>query len=109
MDGVPGQTEARRRFLRMLVASPIFAGSHFFGRSVRDPSRMEKRTGTEEPFSLSESTRFQQADRKRPEGLADYTQEGRRFVFPDLQSAPCVLHATELGCSRCSCATRHAS
>ena len=46
---------------------------------------------------------------KRTQGLADYTQEGRRLVFPDLQSAPCVLHATELGCSRCSCATRHAS
>jgi (S)-2-hydroxy-acid oxidase len=34
MDGVGGHTEARRRFLRMLVASPLFAGSHFFGRSV---------------------------------------------------------------------------
>src|SRR5271157_2355684 len=30
MDTIPGQTEARRRFLRMLVASPLFAGSHFF-------------------------------------------------------------------------------
>lgn len=29
MDSVPGQIEARRRFLRMLVASPLFAGSHF--------------------------------------------------------------------------------
>ena len=34
MDRVPGQTEARRRFLRMLVASPLFAGSHFFGSSL---------------------------------------------------------------------------
>src|SRR3981081_4133890 len=34
MDSVSGQTEARRRFLRMLVASPIFAGSHFFGSSL---------------------------------------------------------------------------
>ena len=34
MDGLGCQTEARRRFLRMLVASPLFAGSHFFGRSV---------------------------------------------------------------------------
>ena len=34
MDGVPGQTEARRRFLRMLVASPIFASSHFVGSSL---------------------------------------------------------------------------
>jgi 4-hydroxymandelate oxidase len=34
MDSVPGQTEARRRFLRMLVASPIFAGSHFFRSSL---------------------------------------------------------------------------
>ncbi len=24
------------------------------------------------------------------EGLADYPQEGRRFVFPDLQSEPCL-------------------
>ena len=30
MEGVPGQTEARRRFLRMLAASPLFASSHFF-------------------------------------------------------------------------------
>ena len=29
MEGVPGQTEARRRFLRMLAASPLFASSHF--------------------------------------------------------------------------------
>jgi len=28
------QTEARRRFLRMLVAGPLFAGSHFFGRPL---------------------------------------------------------------------------
>ena len=34
MDSIPDQTEARRRFLRMLVASPLFAGSHFFGRSL---------------------------------------------------------------------------
>src|SRR5499425_2405796 len=34
MDRVPAQTEARRRFLRMLVASPLFAGSHFFGSSL---------------------------------------------------------------------------
>jgi 4-hydroxymandelate oxidase len=34
MDSVPGQTEARRRFLRMLVASPLFAGSHLFGSSL---------------------------------------------------------------------------
>jgi 4-hydroxymandelate oxidase len=34
MDCVGGHMEARRRFLRMLVASPLFAGSHFFGRSV---------------------------------------------------------------------------
>lgn len=32
MAHVPGQTEARRRFLRMLVASPLFAAPHFFGR-----------------------------------------------------------------------------
>lgn len=31
MNGLGCQTEARRRFLRMLVASPLFAGSHFFG------------------------------------------------------------------------------
>src|ERR1700739_894272 len=29
MDDVRGQTEARRRFLRMLSASPLFASSHF--------------------------------------------------------------------------------
>jgi 4-hydroxymandelate oxidase len=34
MDSAPGQTEARRRFLRMLVASPLFAGSHFFRSSL---------------------------------------------------------------------------
>jgi 4-hydroxymandelate oxidase len=34
MDSVPGQTETRRRFLRMLVASPLFAGSHFFRSSL---------------------------------------------------------------------------
>jgi (S)-2-hydroxy-acid oxidase len=34
MDHVHVKTEARRRFLRMLVASPIFAGSHLFGRSL---------------------------------------------------------------------------
>jgi 4-hydroxymandelate oxidase len=31
MQRVPGQSEARRQFLRMLVTSPLFAGSHFFG------------------------------------------------------------------------------
>jgi 4-hydroxymandelate oxidase len=31
MQSVPGQSEARRQFLRMLVTSPLFAGSHFFG------------------------------------------------------------------------------
>ena len=30
----PGQTEARRRFLRMLAASPLVAGSHFFRNSL---------------------------------------------------------------------------
>jgi (S)-2-hydroxy-acid oxidase len=34
MNGLGCQIEARRRFLRMLVASPLFAGSHFFGGSV---------------------------------------------------------------------------
>jgi 4-hydroxymandelate oxidase len=34
MDRVAGQTEARRRFLRMLAASPLFAGSHFFRSSL---------------------------------------------------------------------------
>jgi 4-hydroxymandelate oxidase len=34
MDSVPGQTEARRRFLRMLVASPFFSGSHLFRSSL---------------------------------------------------------------------------
>ena len=34
MDGVRGLTEARRRFLRMLVASPLFAGSHFLRSSL---------------------------------------------------------------------------
>jgi len=34
MDDVRGQTEARRRFLRMLVASPLFAGSHFLRSSL---------------------------------------------------------------------------
>jgi 4-hydroxymandelate oxidase len=34
MDSVPGQTEVRRRFLRMLLASPLFAASHFFGSSL---------------------------------------------------------------------------
>jgi isopentenyl diphosphate isomerase/L-lactate dehydrogenase-like FMN-dependent dehydrogenase len=34
MDSVPGQTEARRRFLRMLFASPLFAGSRLFGSSL---------------------------------------------------------------------------
>lgn len=36
MDSVPGQTEARRRFLRMLVASPLFAGSHLFASSLTE-------------------------------------------------------------------------
>jgi 4-hydroxymandelate oxidase len=31
VDGVPGQTQARRRFLRMLVASPLFAVPRLFG------------------------------------------------------------------------------
>ena len=31
MDSIPGQTEARRQFLRMLVASPLLASSRFFG------------------------------------------------------------------------------
>ena len=35
MDGVSAQTEARRRFLRMLVASPLFSGS-LFGGSLRN-------------------------------------------------------------------------
>jgi 4-hydroxymandelate oxidase len=34
MNSVPGQTAARRRFLRMLVASPLFAGSHFLPSSL---------------------------------------------------------------------------
>ena len=34
MNGFGCQTEARRRFLRMLVASPLFAASHCLGRSV---------------------------------------------------------------------------
>jgi 4-hydroxymandelate oxidase len=34
MDSVSSQTEARRRFLRMLVASPLFAGSNLFGGSL---------------------------------------------------------------------------
>jgi 4-hydroxymandelate oxidase len=34
MHDVRGQTEARRRFLRMLVASPLFAGSHFLRSSL---------------------------------------------------------------------------
>jgi 4-hydroxymandelate oxidase len=34
MNMVPGQIEARRQFLRMLVASPLFASSHFFGGSL---------------------------------------------------------------------------
>jgi 4-hydroxymandelate oxidase len=34
MDSVPGQTEARRRFLRMLVASPLLAGSHWCGNPL---------------------------------------------------------------------------
>lgn len=34
MNIVRGQTEARRQFLRMLVASPLFASSHFFGGSL---------------------------------------------------------------------------
>lgn len=34
MDSVAGQTEARRRFLRMLAASPLLAGSRLFGGSL---------------------------------------------------------------------------
>jgi 4-hydroxymandelate oxidase len=34
MNIVPGQTEASRQFLWMLVASPLFASSHFFGGSL---------------------------------------------------------------------------
>jgi 4-hydroxymandelate oxidase len=34
MDIVSGRTEARRRFLRMLVASPFLAGSNLFPRSL---------------------------------------------------------------------------
>ena len=34
MDSFSGQTEARRRFLRMLVASPFFASSHFFRNAL---------------------------------------------------------------------------
>ena len=34
MDRVARQTETRRRFLRMLIASPLFAASHFFGSSL---------------------------------------------------------------------------
>src|SRR5205823_4485935 len=34
MDIGPGRTEARRRFLRMLAASPLFGGSHFFRNSL---------------------------------------------------------------------------
>jgi len=34
MGSVAGQTEARRRFLKMLVVSPFFAGSHFFCSSL---------------------------------------------------------------------------
>jgi 4-hydroxymandelate oxidase len=34
IDSVAGQTETRRRFLRMLVASPLLAGSPFFRSSL---------------------------------------------------------------------------
>lgn len=34
MKNVPGQTEARRRFLRMLAASPLFAGAFLSGGSL---------------------------------------------------------------------------
>lgn len=34
MNNATGQTEARRRFLRMLAASPLFAGSYFSGGSL---------------------------------------------------------------------------
>jgi len=34
MGHVPGRIEARRRFLRMLVASPLFAAPRLFGRSL---------------------------------------------------------------------------
>lgn len=34
MDHVPGRTEARRKFLRMLATSPLFVGSHFFSSTL---------------------------------------------------------------------------
>jgi len=36
MDGVDAQAEARRRFLRMLVASPLFTASRFFRGSLKN-------------------------------------------------------------------------
>jgi integrase len=57
-------------------------------RQACEPSsRMEKRTGTEKPISLSQSARFQQANWQCKEGLADYTQEGRSTTICAMWSA----------------------
>jgi hypothetical protein len=49
MQSVPGQSEARRQFLRMLVTSPLFAGSHFFGNILTNllATNVSRRIGDE--------------------------------------------------------------
>jgi 4-hydroxymandelate oxidase len=59
MDDVRGQTAARRRFLRMLVASPLFAGSHFLRSSVTNLLAID---ATAEGKALANLEMLQQSD-----------------------------------------------
>jgi len=82
---------------KYIAESPAAGVRHFDERRERPAKRMlsveeeqrifEAAPPSEKPISLSQSARFQQANWQCKEGLADYTQEGRCFVFPDLQSA----------------------
>ena len=60
MNRIPGQVEARRHFLRMLLASPLFAQSHFFG------SRLPSLLAGLEPARLP--------------GVFDAVQQGREVI-----------------------------
>src|SRR5438876_10776506 len=67
--------------------------------------------GTDETKSvcLSEPVQSRQTDRIGKDSLEGHSQESGCFLFSDLQPAACVLHSTELGCSRCGRAARYAS
>jgi hypothetical protein len=58
---------------------------------------------------ISKSPQARQADTECQRSMAESSGESWCIVFPDLQSAPRILHAVELGRSRCGGAARDAA